>query len=97
MHYLRMFLLILSMISLRVHTATGQNTEIVSQGAAANVQDNLDIARDNATEEALRKAVEQATGSVMENQTLVEIYQLLSDKIYSQSRGYVQSCEVITE
>jgi hypothetical protein len=41
--------------------------------------------------------VEQATGSLIENETLVENYQLLSDKIYSQSRGYVQTYEVLDE
>jgi hypothetical protein len=73
-----------------------QDTTVESQGVAA-IQGNLDISRDNAIQDALRNAVEQATGSLIENQTLVENYQLLSDKIYSQSKGYVQSYEVISE
>jgi hypothetical protein len=56
-----------------------------------------DISRDKAIEDALCNAIEQATGSLIENQTLVENYQLLSDKIFSQSRGYVRSYEVISE
>lgn len=74
-----------------------QSYTIESQGVAAIVQGSVDISRDKAIEDALRKAVEQATGSLIENQTLVENYQLISDKIYSQSRGYVQSYEVISE
>ena len=44
---------------------------------AAIVQGNRDIARDQAIDDALRNAVEQATGSLVENETLVENYQLL--------------------
>jgi hypothetical protein len=78
-------------------SAPSQSTTIESQGVAAIVQGNLDISRDKAIEDALRNAVEQATGSFIENETLVENYQLLSDKIYSQSKGYIQSYEVVSE
>ena len=85
------------LLSLFPQIVLGQTSTIESQGVAAIVQGNLDIARDKAIEDALRNAVEQATGSLIENETLVENYQLLSDKIYSQSRGYVQSYEVVDE
>ncbi|UCG13851.1 MAG: flagellar assembly protein T N-terminal domain-containing protein [Deltaproteobacteria bacterium] len=74
-----------------------QEQTVESQGVAAVVHGNADISRDKAIDDALRNAVEQATGSYIENQTLVENYQLLSDKIYSRSRGYVESYEVISE
>jgi hypothetical protein len=89
--------LVVFLLSLLPQNAVGQSSTIESQGVAAIVQGNLDISRDKAIEDALRNAVEQATGSFIENETLVENYQLLSDKIYSQSRGYVQSYEVIDE
>ncbi len=97
MRYIRIFVLVACLVGLFAQTVTGQSTVIESQGVAAIVQGNLDISRDKAIEDALRNAVEQATGIFIENQTLVENYQLLSDKIYSQSRGYVQSYEVISE
>lgn len=84
-------------VSLLPQSAFSQSSTIESQGVAAIVQGNLDISRDKAVEDALRNAVEQATGSLIENETLVENYQLLSDKIYSQSKGYVQSYEVLDE
>jgi hypothetical protein len=85
------------LLSLLPQNLLSQSSTIESQGVAAIVQGNLDISRDKAIEDALRNAVEQATGSLIENETLVENYQLLSDKIYSQSKGYVQSYEVLNE
>jgi hypothetical protein len=97
MRYFRVFVLVVSLLGLFVQNVTSQSSAIESQGVAAIVQGSLDISRDKAIEDALRNAVEQATGTLIENQTLVENYQLLSDKIYSQSRGYVQSYKVIKE
>ncbi len=89
--------LLVFFLSLLPQNVLSQSSTIESQGVAAIVQGNLDISRDKAIEDALRNAVEQATGSLIENETLVENYQLLSDKIYSQSKGYVQSYEVMDE
>ncbi len=93
----RIYVVFVSLLGLFVQNVSSTSTSIESEGVAAIVKGNLDIARDNAIEDGLRKAVEQATGSLVENQTLVDNYQLLSDKIYSRSRGYVQSYEVIDE
>jgi hypothetical protein len=89
--------LLVFLLGLFPQKVISQTTTIESQGVAAIVQGNLDISRDKAVEDALRNAVEQATGSLIENETLVENFQLLSDKIYSQSRGYVQSYEIVNE
>lgn len=97
MRYSYFILLLVFLATLLPQNAFCQSSIIESQGVAAIVQGNLDISRDKAIEDALRNAVEQATGSLIENETLVENYQLLSDKIYSQSKGYVQSYEVLNE
>ena len=97
MRYSLLFLLFVFLVGLVPQTANSQATTVESQGVAAIVRGNRDISRDKAIEDALRNAVEQATGTLIENDTLVENYQLLSDKIYSQSRGYVQTYEVLDE
>lgn len=97
MRYSHLSLLLVFLVGLVPQISHGQSTTVESQGVAAIVRGNRDISRDKAIEDALRNAVEQATGSLIENQTLVENYQLLSDKIYSQSRGYVQTYEVLNE
>jgi hypothetical protein len=97
MRYSHLVLLLSFLVGIVPQIAMSQSTTVESQGVAAIVRGNLDISRDKAIEDALRNAVEQATGSFIENETLVENYQLLSDKIYSQSRGYVQTYEVLDE
>jgi hypothetical protein len=97
MRYSHLSLLLVFLVGLAPQISHSQSTTVESQGVAAIVRGNRDISRDKAIEDALRNAVEQATGSLIENQTLVENYQLLSDKIYSQSRGYVQTYEVLNE
>ena len=75
----------------------GEVKEIVAGGGGVVVQDDQTIARDRAIEDALRKAVEQAVGTLVESETRVRNYQLLSDDIYARSSGYVQSYQIIDE
>jgi hypothetical protein len=74
----------------------GDGTEVMAEGAAANEGD-LGIARDRAIKDALRKAVEQGVGTYVTSETKVQNFQLLSDRIYSQSQGYVASYRVVGE
>lgn len=76
----------------------GEGTEVLAEGVAAlPAQGGADIARDHALDDALRKAVEQGVGTLINSETRVENFQLLSDRIYSRSTGYVSSYKVITE
>lgn len=53
--------------------------------------------RDAAIKQGLRSAVEQTIGVFLKSETVVENYQLLSDKILSHSRGYVESYDIVHE
>ncbi len=78
--------------------ALAQTTETIeSEGVATILQGNTDIARDNAIVDAQRKAVEQAVGVLMSSESLVENYDLVSDRILTQSAGYIQSYEIVDE
>ena len=79
MRYSHLFLPLILLLGLFPQTASSQTIE--SQGVAAIVQGNLDISRDKAIEDALRNAVEQATGSLIENETLVENYQVIVNNL----------------
>lgn len=59
--------------------------------------DNTLIARDAAINDALRKAVEQAVGSFISAESLVENYQILSDNVYTKTEGFVKNYKVIGE
>ena len=64
----------------------------------AVIQGNAkDIARDAAIEDAQKRAVEQAVGILIDSQTQVENYQLISDKILSQTKGYIKHYSIAGE
>jgi hypothetical protein len=58
---------------------------ITADGVAAVVKGDTGAARDKALDDALRKAVEQAVGTLIESETMVQNYQVLNDSIYSQT------------
>ena len=55
------------------------------------------IGKDRAINDALRKAVEQAVGTMVSSETMVQNFQTLNDQIYLQSQGYVQSYKILSE
>lgn len=73
-----------------VRTAIAEGVGFPSGGDAGK-------ARDQALDNALRKAVEQVAGTMIESQTATDNYEVLSDRIYSQSRGYVKSYKILSE
>lgn len=75
-----------------------QETETVeSTGQAAIIDGDKAAARDKAIDDALRKAVESAVGTMVSAETITENYQLISDRIYSQAEGYVQKYRISEE
>jgi hypothetical protein len=68
---------------------------VEATGEAAITQGNRQLARDRATEDALRRAVEQAAGTLVASESEVRGSQLVSDRILTQARGYVQSYDVL--
>jgi hypothetical protein len=58
---------------------------------------DLAAARDQAIEDAMRKAVQQALGTYVKSETLVENFQLVDDRILSWSAGYVKKYDILKE
>ena len=71
------------------------NTSV--EGVGVIVADNTAQARDQAIQDALRLAVEQAAGTMVSSETLVQNYEVLRDQVYSQSQGYIRHYEVTNE
>ena len=75
-----------------------QETVITAEGlAAVAFEDGTAAARDEALDDALRKAVEQGVGAYVDAESRVENFQLISDRIYSRTSGYVSSYSVLFE
>lgn len=70
---------------------------VESSGVAIITGGDTAGARDAAIADALRKAVEQAVGTLVSAETMVENYAVLSDNVYTESQGYVKAYEVLEE
>jgi hypothetical protein len=72
-----------------------QTTEATGAGAIAD--DNVLAAKEKAKDDALRNCVQQVASTVVTAATETDQAQLLSDKIYSHSTGYVRKFSVLED
>jgi hypothetical protein len=89
------FLVAVSLIL--VTGAFAQSREIRSKGYGTIYGNNKAAARDKAIEDAQRKAVEQAMGTMISSESVTKNFQLISDRILSLSSGYIENYRVIAE
>lgn len=69
----------------------------VKTDGIAHIQGNQVIARDSAIKDAQRKAVEQAVGTLVSSETVVENSELVRDAIYSKCNGYIKQYSIVKE
>lgn len=69
-------------------------TEVIVTGMADGTTAR---SRDVAIDDALRQAVKQGMGTFVSTETLVENMILIEDSIYSETKGYIKSYEVVKE
>lgn len=72
-----------------------ESTLVTVTGVAPYAAGDDVKARDMATQDAMRKAVEQAVGTMVAAETMVENYQLINDNVYTKTQGYIQKYDVI--
>jgi len=70
---------------------------IFTEGVGAIIGGNIAVARDKAIDDALRKAVEQAVGTIVSSDTMSENYKVIYDKILTQSSGYIRKYKILSE
>lgn len=92
-----LFLLLLMLSSSYALAGTPGTTAVDATGVAVISGDNSALARDSAIGDALRKAVEQAIGTIVSSETMVANYQVLSDNVYTKTQGYIKSYDVVKE
>ena len=71
-----------------------QSTEAIGQAAVAG---DLLAARDHAKDDALRNCVQQVATTVVTAATETDQAQLLSDKVYAHSMGYVRRFQILDD
>lgn len=67
------------------------------EGVATIVGGRKDQAREEALKNAFRRAVEQAVGVAIESKTVVKDSELLNDKIYAKSHGFIKTYRILGE
>lgn len=71
---------------------------VTAEGVAAiSPGDDLGRVRDEAIRDALRRAVEIGVGTVVQAESLMKNYEVLRDKVWTKTKGYVVSYNVIKE
>lgn len=55
------------------------------------------LAREKALDDARRAAIEQAVGTAIESRSVVENFELVKDRIFSRTSGYIRSFEILEE
>ncbi len=75
---------------------SGESKQVIAKGMGAILAGDEVKAREDAISAALRNAVEQVVGTMIESDVLVENYQTVEDKIYTRTAGYVQKYDIIS-
>ncbi len=71
--------------------------EVLARGMGAIIAGDVAKAEDDAIANALRNAIEQVIGTMVTSEVIVDNYQVIEDRIYSQSQGYVERYQVINK
>lgn len=94
--YLIFMYLFALLMTLSIFTiASGEEARAVIATGVADGKSSR--ARDEAINDALRKAVEQGVGTFVTTELTVEQQRLVDDRIYTESRGYIQQYKVLKE
>ncbi len=91
------FLLFLFLIPFHTLAADPVSINATAEGVAVIVDNNTALARDQAVKDALRMVVEQAVGTIVSSETVVQNYEVLQDQIYSKTQGYIRNYNIINE
>lgn len=70
---------------------------MTAEGVVAVTGENMAIFREKAIDDALRRAVEQAVGTMISSDTMTNNFQVVHDKILAQTSGYVKNYQIIKE
>ncbi len=90
-------LLLLSLLLLSSPLFAQESRNVTAEGVSVIQAGHMDIARDAAISDAQTRAVDQAIGTLIDSQTQVENYQVISDKILQQTKGYIKRYNVVKE
>ncbi|MFZ0389873.1 MAG: hypothetical protein WAN36_05390 [Calditrichia bacterium] len=97
-HLLLTFLVVFAGNSLLAQAGSNSGQqEVIVRGVGLILNGDEAKAEDDAKANALRNAVEQVIGTMIQSDVLVQNYQTIEDNIYSRTAGYVQNYSVVNK
>ncbi|MBN2355167.1 hypothetical protein JXO59_03590 [candidate division KSB1 bacterium] len=79
------------------YPASSGSVQIEAVGVGTITFGDVAAARDRAIDDSKRKAVEDVMGTIIDSETRVENYQMVSDRILSWTRGYIRDYRILSE
>lgn len=95
--FLLVILCPLCILVLAADISAQEEITVTSTGLGVIIAGDVGKARDEALNDALRKAVEQAVGTIISARSVVENAVLIQDNIYSKTSGYIKSYNLVRE
>ncbi len=78
--------------------ALGQDIrEVTALGMGAITGGDVAHAKDDAVEDALRNAIEQTLGTLIQSETLAQNFTVVEDNIFSKTQGYIQKYDIVEQ
>ncbi len=78
--------------------ARGQEIrEVIALGMGSITGGDVAHAKDDAVEDALRNAIEQTLGTLIQSETLAQNFTVVEDNIFSKTQGYIQKYEILEQ
>jgi hypothetical protein len=71
--------------------------EVTATGMGSITGGDVAHAKDDAVEDALRNAVEQTLGTMIQAETLAQNFTVVEDNIYSKTQGYIQKYDIVKQ
>lgn len=92
-----LFIMVTASVALLFQQPLYAEPQVVNvTGVAPYSAGNDAKARDMAIQDAMRKAVEQAVGTMVTAETMVQDYQVIRDNVLTKTQGYIQKYDVIS-
>ena len=88
---------LLATLTLAQQPMSGNSLQVTAMGMGAILAGDKAAARDKAIDDAMRNAVEQAIGTAVSSNTLVQNALLVEDNILTWSSGYVSTYKILRE
>ena len=89
------FFLLLIGFFITEFTLFAKSEEVIAVGRAKIFGENYKMAEDQALSNAMRNAVEQSMGVLLDAKTVVENWRIIQDNIYTETTGYITSYEIL--